>query len=93
MAGEGIREFYRSLEGMIPPIDYQIVDPAVDVRGDVVIFTFFVEGTNLADPDLPYGPGGATKAMNRTADGWEMIHTHFSSPVPPPAPVEEAPAE
>ena len=82
--GEGIRESYRSFEGLIPHIDYRIVDPAVDVRGDIVIFTFFVEGTNVDDPDLPYGPWNATKVMNRTGDGWEMIHTHFSAPPPPP---------
>lgn len=88
MVGQEIRDFYGTLEGMIPPIDYQIVDPAVDVHGDLAIFTFFIEGTNLADPDLPFSPWGVTKVMNRTADGWEMLHTHFSSPVPPPAPAE-----
>jgi hypothetical protein len=59
----------------------------------VVIFTFFIEGTNVDDPDLPYGPWGVTKVMSRTADGWEMIHTHFSSPMPPPAPPADAPTE
>lgn len=88
MAGQELVDFYSSLEGMIPPIDYQIVDPAVDVHGDVAIFTFFLEGTNTADPDMPYGPWGTTKVMKRTADGWEMLHTHFSSPVPPPPPAE-----
>ena len=82
--GEELREFYRSLEGIIPHIDYEIVDPAVDVRGDIVIFTFFTEGTDLDNPDVPYGPWNATKVFNRTADGWEMIHTHFSVPPPPP---------
>ncbi len=88
MAGQDLKDFYSSLEGMIPPIDYQITDPAVDVHGDVAIFTFFLEGTNTAAPEVPYGPWGVTKVMNRTADGWKMLHTHFSSPVPPPAPAE-----
>ena len=87
--GEELREFYRSLEGIIPHIDYEIVDPAVDVRGDIVIFTFFTEGTDLDNPDVPYGPWNATKVFNRTADGWEMIHTHWSMPLPLPAPPAE----
>jgi ketosteroid isomerase-like protein len=82
--GEGIREAYRGFEGLIPHVDYEIVDPAVDVRGDIVIFTFFIEGTIVDDPDAPYGPWNVTKVFNRTADGWEMIHTHFSVPPPPP---------
>ena len=89
MVGDEIKESYGALEGMIPHIDYQIVDPAVDVRGDIVIFTFFIEGTIVDNPDAPFSPWNVTKVMNRTADGWEMLHTHFSSPVPPPAPPEE----
>ena len=87
--GEELREAYRGFEGIIPHIDYEIVDPAVDVRGDIVIFTFFTEGTDLDNPDVPYGPWNATKVFNRTADGWEMIHTHWSVPLPPPAPPAE----
>jgi len=87
--GEELREAYRGFEGLIPHIDYEIVDPAVDVRGDIVIFTFFIEGTIVDDPDAPYGPWNVTKVFNRTADGWEMIHTHFSVPTPLPAPPEE----
>ena len=87
--GEELREARRGFEGLIPHIDYEIVDPAVDVRGDIVIFTFFTEGTDLDNPDVPYGPWNATKVFNRTADGWEMIHTHWSVPLPPPAPPAE----
>jgi hypothetical protein len=35
----------------------------------------------------------STKVLERTDDGWEVIHGHMSRPAPSPPPPEEAAAE
>ena len=82
LVGDEVREYLRGFEGLIPHVDYEITDPAADVRGDIVVFTFHIEGTDL-DTGEAITRWNVTKVLNRTADGWEMIHEHFSLPAPP----------
>jgi len=89
LKGEAVREWLRGFEGLIPPLDYEIGDPSAVVRGDVVVWTFTID---MADPasGAPAGQWEVTKVLERTDDGWDVIHGHMSMPAPPP---EEAPAE
>ena len=91
LTGEEVREFFRTVyEGNFPPgLEYELTDTSVVVRGDVVVFTFHIDMSVSASGD-PAGYWMVTKVLERTDDGWEVIHTHFGLPAPPP---EEAPAE
>ena len=44
--GPAVVEYLQGFEGMVPPLGFEIVDPSVDVRGDVAIFTFNVENSD-----------------------------------------------
>ena len=90
LTGEGVREFFRNVyAGNVPPFDYELTDTSVVVRDDVVVFTFQLD---MSDPTSgePVGYWMVTKVLERTDDGWEVIHTHFGLPAPPP---EETPEE
>jgi ketosteroid isomerase-like protein len=91
LTGEGVREFFRNVyAGTFPPgLEYELTDTSVVVRGDVVVFTFHIDMSVSASGD-PAGYWMVTKVLERTDDGWEVIHTHFGLPAPPP---EEAPEE
>jgi ketosteroid isomerase-like protein len=90
LTGEGVREFFRTVyEGNIPPFDYELTDTSVVVRDDVVVFTFQLDMSDPASGE-PTGYWMVTKVLERTDDGWEVIHGHFGLPAPPP---EEAPEE
>jgi ketosteroid isomerase-like protein len=90
LTGEGVREFFRNVyAGNVPPFDYELTDTSVVVRGDVVVFTFQLDMSDPASGE-PTGYWMVTKVLERTDDGWEVIHGHFGLPAPPP---EEAPEE
>ncbi len=80
------RENLLALAGTIPSVSYQIVNPRVDLYGDAAVFTFNVE---LADPvGDAFATWNTTEIHHRTADGWELVHSHWSFASPPPEPVD-----
>jgi len=83
LRGAEVKEYIATFEGQIPHFAYEIVDPSADVRGDIVIFTYNIENS---DPETGEPTGGfmVTKILNPTDDGWEVIHTHYGMPAPPP---------
>ncbi len=83
LEGEAVRDWLAGFEGLIPPFDYEITNPSVAVRGDVVIFAFNID---MADPETgePMGQWMVTKVLERTDDGWVAIHGHFGMPTPLP---------
>jgi|GEM_PF-3032416 len=88
LRGAEVIEYLKSFEGLIPHLDYKIVDPSADVRGEIVIFTYLIENS---DPETGEPAGGwmVTKILSPTDEGWEVIHTHYALPeVPPEAPPE-----
>ena len=86
--GPAVIEYLQGFEGNIPPLGFEITDPSVDVRGDVAIFTYNVENFDKESGE-PTGLWMVTKVMNRTDDGWEVIHIHYGAPLPPPEPPSE----
>lgn len=73
---DAIRAYGASLAGQIPPHEYEMVDPKVQLVGEVAILTFryhpsTVDGTALT-------PWKATSVYRRDGDGWSHVHAHWS---------------
>ena len=72
--------YYQSLRGKVHVDRYELLDPRVDVHGDIAILTFnYVSWT---------GPGtsrwNATEVYHRTDRGWRIVQTHWSRTQPDP---------
>lgn len=68
--------------GVIPPATYEIVNPRVDLWGDVAIFTFNVDLSDLAGE--AFAVWNTTQVHHRVGDDWELVHSHWSFATPPP---------
>ena len=79
--GDAYKQQFASYAGQIPPFKYEILNPAIDVRGNTAVFTFNVEMVDPAD-DTVAGVLHATEVHCRTDGGWEMIHAHWSDANP-----------
>lgn len=73
---EAVRRYLGTLEGRIPAHEYEIVDPRVQVFGDVGILTLHYH---------PFGADGeplarwkATSVYLRVTDEWRLVHAHWS---------------
>ena len=65
-----------ALQGQIPPHNYEIVDPKVQVYGNVEIFTLQYHAFS---PDgEPLAQGRGTCVYRETDGAWEMVHAHWS---------------
>jgi ketosteroid isomerase-like protein len=71
-----MRSYAESLRGKIPPHRYELVDPKVQVYGDVGILTLRYH---------PFESDGnamtrwkATSVYRRTDGGWRIVHAHWS---------------
>jgi len=75
---DGAQEFKNYLEslvGKIPPHNYEIVDPKVQVYGDIAILTLRYH--TMIDT-VPGTPWKATSVYRLTDDGWHVVHAHWS---------------
>lgn len=73
---EAMRDYMSSLKGRIPAHDYEVVNPRVQLYGDVAILTLHYH---------PSGPDGqpltrwkATSVYRRTEGSWRLVHGHWS---------------
>lgn len=71
-----VKKYLKSLEGKIPPHRYEVVDPKVQVYGDVGILTFRYEPSGEDGSPLP--PWKATSVYRRIGDEWRTVHAHWS---------------
>ena len=75
-----LRKLYEGYRGTALFDRYEMVDPEVRVSGDIAILTYVLEQHN----------GGAmtrwngTQVYQRTGQGWQVIHSHWSMTNPPP---------
>jgi len=81
LENQAARDYLMSFAGLIPPLQYEILNPSVDLFGDTAIFTFDVE---MFDAGTLIGAWNTTEIHQRTSGGWEMVHAHWSNPAPPP---------
>ncbi len=70
------REFLSAIKGQIPPHNYEIVHPKVQVYGDVGILTLQYHAFT---PDgEPLARGRGTIVYRLAGEAWKMVHTHWS---------------
>ena len=73
---QAVRDYLAGLKGAFPAHTYEIVDPRVQVYGDVGILTQHYYPTSLEGEAM--GPSKAT-CVYRWIDGtWKMVHAHWS---------------
>lgn len=71
-----LKQYMESLDGQIPPHRYEVVDPKVQVYGDVGILTMRYEPT--AEDGSPGPPWKATSVYRRQDGEWRIVHAHWS---------------
>jgi len=69
-----LRKYYAGLRGQIHIDSYEIVDPEVQVRGEIAILTFCFVSRGGGD-EMRWN---ATEVYRRGEDGWRILHTHWS---------------
>jgi hypothetical protein len=71
-----IRNYLTSLEGKIPPHNYELVDPKVQVYDDIAILTFHYHGTTMEGEPVP---SWKATSVYRLSDGeWHVVHANWS---------------
>lgn len=81
--GAEVIDYLSAFEGNIPNLAYEIVDPSVDVRGEMAIFSYVIENSDPGTGE-PAGTWYVTKILSPIEEGWEVIHTHYALPDTPP---------
>ncbi len=74
---EAMRNYVATtLEGNIPPHKYELVNPKVQVYGDIAILTLQYHGSMAnGDKDPPWK---ATSVYRWNEDKWRIVHAHWS---------------
>jgi len=72
---EELRNYLTSLVGKYPPHTYEIVDPKVQVYGDIAICTLRYNPTINGEPDTPWK---ATDVYRLTNGKWRLVHANWS---------------
>jgi ketosteroid isomerase-like protein len=72
-----MRAYADSLEGKIPPHRYEVVDPKVQLYGDVGILTLRYHA--YAVDGKPLARWKATSVYRRLAGEWRIVHAHWST--------------
>lgn len=68
--------YFKSLEGNIPAHHYEIVNPRVQVLGDVAVLTLRY---NASSPDNQPGPPWKSTSVYQLSDGqWKVVHANWS---------------
>ena len=69
-----LRAIYDELRGKIQIERDEIVDPRVQVHGEVAVLTFRYNSQG-SESEVHWN---TTEVYRRTADGWRIIHSHWS---------------
>jgi ketosteroid isomerase-like protein len=69
-----LRKYYAELRGQIFIDSYEIVDPEVKVRGEIAILTYCFVSRGGGD-EMRWN---TTEVYRNGADGWRIVHTHWS---------------
>lgn len=73
---DAMQNYLTSLKGKIPPHRYEIVDPKVQLYGDIGILTLRYQAYGT-DPQ-PLSRWKATSVYRRIEDQWRIVHAHWS---------------
>lgn len=74
---QAFREYLAALQGQVPEHNYEIVDPKVQVYGDIGILTLHYHAFSAEGETLARGKG--TCVYRQTDGEWCMVHTHWST--------------
>ena len=74
---EAMRDYFTSLKGKIPAHRYEVVDPKVQVYGDIGILTLRYNAY-AADGKL-LARWKATSVHHRIENEWRIVHAHWST--------------
>ena len=69
-----LRKYYAELRGKIHIDSYEMVDPEVQVRGEIAILTFCFVSRGGGD-EMRWN---TTEVYRRGEGGWRILHTHWS---------------
>ncbi|MFC1784724.1 YybH family protein [Candidatus Neomarinimicrobiota bacterium] len=72
---EEIKNHLAAFEGSIPPHSYEIVDPKVQVYGDIAIATWHYASNSNGEPDTPWKVTHVYRLINGK---WFNEHAHWS---------------
>ena len=72
-----IKDHLMSLAGKIPNLTYKILNPRVDLYGDVAVFVFNLEAYDPKDGTL-VRLWKSSAVLIRTNDGWKKVHAHWT---------------
>jgi ketosteroid isomerase-like protein len=73
---EAMRNYFTSLQGKIPPHKYEIVDPKVQVYGEIGILTLRYKAYATDGKTLAHWK--ATSVYRRMGGEWRVVHAHWS---------------
>ncbi len=72
---EEIKNYLAAFEGSIPPHSYEIVDPKVQVYGDIAIATWHYDFNDNGEPGTPWKVTHVYRLINGE---WYNEHAHWS---------------
>ena len=73
---EEVQNYLTTLDGKIPPHSYELVDPKVQVYGDIAILTLRYHSTSIEGEPGP--PWKATSVYKLTDGEWSVVHVNWS---------------
>ena len=73
---QALREYLAGIKGQFPAHTYEVVNPRIQVYGDVGILTQHYYPTSLEGEAM--GPSKATCVYRRTDGTWYLVHSHWS---------------
>lgn len=78
-----ITESLMAWKGRIPNLEYELLNPRVDLYGDTAVLVFNLE---CSDPESGQTVvlWRGTTVFTRAGGSWEKVHAHWSTTPPPP---------
>jgi len=73
---ESIQKYFKSLDGKIPKHKYELVNPKVQVYGDVAIITLIYN--SFGENNEPGPPWKSTSVYRLKGDNWKVVHSNWS---------------
>ena len=73
---ENMQNYFQSLEGKVPPHNYELVDPKVQLYGNVAILTFQYHSTMQNGEPGP--PWKVTSVYHYNNSDWQVVHANWS---------------
>jgi ketosteroid isomerase-like protein len=72
---DAVRAYLSTLEGQIPEHAFELVNPRVQVYGDVGVVTLRYQPSIRGEPGPPWK---ATTVYRQLRGEWQMVHAHWS---------------